>query len=230
MTEVGLSRSPTRASSLHAVAWALALAGCDEADHRVPTVRDRSDAVIATGTAAMPKPTTTAVTSPPKRPARALCSTRPRGRASSAPIDTAVAPNASAPTTPIPFGAGKWIWVNLWAAWCGPCKEEMPRLLRWQSSLRKAGVLVDLAFVAMDDDDRQLLRFLAGQPEGGVRATYWLKDEAAREKWLGPLGIPVAATLPVHALVSPKGELACVIEGALDDEDYPQLSAFLKGG
>jgi hypothetical protein len=101
--------------------------------------------------------------------------------------------------------------------------------LKWQAELRKSGILLDFAFVSMDDDERQMRRFLASQPEGGVRSTYWLK-EGARAKWLGPLGISESATLPVHALVSPKGEVACVIDGALDDEDFPRISAVLRGG
>ncbi len=83
-------------------------------------------------------------------------------------------------------------------------------------------------FVSLDDDPAQLDRFLDGQPEGGLRASYWL-PEGKRDKWLGPLGIASGARLPVHALVAPKGELRCVIDGALNDEDFPRIAALLGG-
>jgi thiol-disulfide isomerase/thioredoxin len=140
---------------------------------------------------------------------------------------------ASAPGAPIlsgklAFGVGKWVWINLWAAWCGPCKEEMPRLLGWQEKLRAAGVLIDLAFVSLDDDERQLHRFLETQPANGVRASYWLAEGGGRTAWLGGLNLKETPELPVQALVSPTGEVACVIQGAVEEGDYPAILAFLS--
>lgn len=207
----------------------LTAAACAEGEDRTKTVRDRNEAIVSTATPAG-KPSASAV--PAKKAPRTLCSRKPAGRTpdakSESRIRTASALGAAEPPTPVPFGAGKWIWVNLWAAWCGPCKEEMPRLLRWQSELRRAGVSLDLAFVSMDDDERQLERFLASQPSSGVRSTYWLK-EGDREKWLSSFGISAEATLPVHALVSPAGTLECIIEGAVDDEDFPSIASLVKG-
>jgi thiol-disulfide isomerase/thioredoxin len=148
----------------------------------------------------------------------------PQGR-----VRTARAAGNDPPPASIPFGAGKWIWVNLWAAWCVPCKEEMPRLLRWQDRLRKAGVLLDLAWVSLDDDERQMQRFLDEQPRTGVRATYWLPEDL-RRGWLAPLGISENAQLPVQALVSPRGAVACVINGAVEDDDFEQLAKIIKAG
>jgi hypothetical protein len=102
----------------------------------------------------------------------------------------------------------------------------MPRLVAWQEKLRSAGVLLDLAFVSMDDDERETRRFLEAQPPGGVRATYWL-PEGERSGWLGALGLKGATQLPVQALVAPSGQVACVIEGAVEDRDYPALAAFV---
>jgi thiol-disulfide isomerase/thioredoxin len=124
----------------------------------------------------------------------------------------------------ISFGTGKWLWVNLWAAWCGPCKEEIPRLINFQSRLRTSGVMLDLAFVSLDDDERQLSRFLEAQPPAGLRASYWLPEGPSRDTWIGALGVTNAGNLPVHALVNPSGQVACLIQGAVEESDYAAIA------
>lgn len=207
-------------------------AGCDDESAPLPPPppKERSNVVVATGTsAATTKAAPTTSSAVPKAP-RKVCTGSPSGlQHPKSRIKTAQAGGAGAPPLPIPFGAGKWVWVNLWAAWCGPCKEEMPLLMRWNADFRKAGVLIDLAFVSLDDDDRQLQRFLDEQPASGLRSTYWLPEDM-RRAWLQPLGIRDESKLPVQALVSPKGEVVCVIDGTVEEGDYPQLLALLKGG
>jgi thiol-disulfide isomerase/thioredoxin len=224
-----------RTSSLvGAVLWSsllpLALAACDapKNDLPAPPTTGRSNAVSAGDAGAAPKPaaTATAAATAPGAP-RQLCTTREQRPPPKGPIRTAAAPGVAAPEATIPFGAGKWIWINLWAAWCGPCKEEMPRLLAWRDKLRQSGVLLDLAFVSIDDDERQLGRFLETQPATGVKASYWLPEGATRTSWLAALGVKESPELPVQALVSPSGQVACVVQGAVEDRDYPALASFL---
>ena len=209
-------------------------AACSEGDKPLPPPppKERSNVVVSSAkpTAASGAAAPSASPSAAPRPPRQLCTgstdglKTPHGR-----IKTAQAAGVDPLPTPIAFGAGKWIWVNLWAAWCVPCKEEMPRLLRWQDELRKSGVLLDLVFVSLDEDERQMQRFLDEQPRTGLRATYWLPEEL-RKGWLQPLGISENVQLPVQALVSPRGDVACVINGALEEDDFPQISKVIKGG
>src|SRR3982750_2850693 len=35
---------------------------------------------------------------------------------------------------------GKVILLNLWATWCGPCRSEMPALVRMQEAMRPHGL------------------------------------------------------------------------------------------
>jgi thiol-disulfide isomerase/thioredoxin len=126
---------------------------------------------------------------------------------------------------PMVFPSGKWLWINLWAAWCGPCKEEMPRLASFGSRLSESGRDVGMMFVSLDDDERQLEQFLAAAPEGTPRATYWLRDGREREEWLTSLGLPKAPELPVQILVDPRGKIRCVVNGAIEAGDYGELAS-----
>ena len=123
---------------------------------------------------------------------------------------------------------GKWTWVNLWAAWCAPCKEEMPRLQSFANRLTAPGDFA-LAFVSLDDDERQLEQFLAAQPETGVRATFWLREGHERDEWLQAAGLSRDPSLPVQLLVDPKGKMRCTINGAVADQDFAEIASIVAG-
>jgi thiol-disulfide isomerase/thioredoxin len=172
------------------------------------------------------RPTAEAVAPAPRGP---LCGgkLRPEGRT----LPSSDISRASAPGVPEPPAAiavtGKWTWVNFWAAWCVPCKEEIPRLLAWEQKLKQAGTAFQVRFVSLDDDARQLREFLAAQPAGGLRATYWLQDGKERERWLRGVGMNPDPQLPAHLIVDPQGQVRCIVGGAVEDADYGSLASLL---
>lgn len=221
-----------RLSALSVAALAV-LAGCDS-DGKKPDLPEppgtggRSVAVAAKDGGASPSPTpSTKPSSAPTAPRQLCAGGAPQKAAPKTNPNAVAAPGVAPPPTPIAFGAGKWIWVNLWAAWCGPCKAEIPMLLSWQAKLRQKGVLLDLAFVSIDDDQRQLLRFLETQPASGLKASYWLPEGNTRGSFLGGLGVKETPELPVQALFAPSGQLSCLIQGAVEERDYPALAAYV---
>jgi thiol-disulfide isomerase/thioredoxin len=221
-------------------ALTVVIVACERGDARAEDTGSlaRSQAVeakptAATSPAAVTTPIGAAVPSsqPSARPKRSrkLCDGQ-LDKAGKPPPKKPISKHAAAgtpePDGDVPVGAGKWTWVNFWAAWCVPCKEEIPRLLAWQTKL---GAKLRVAFVSLDDDQRQLETFLEAQPASGLKATFWLHEGKEREDWLSGAGLDKDPELPLHLLIDPKGMVRCSVQGAVDDSDYDSLQAILGG-
>lgn len=135
-----------------------------------------------------------------------------------------------APLPPLASGGGRWTWINLWAAWCGPCKQELPRIRAFAAKLTQSGRPIDLAFVSLDDDERQLEQYLRNEPALGLRSSYWLREGRERSEWLADAGIGSDPQLPVQLLLDPHGRIRCTVLGAIEDEDYPEILGIVAGG
>tara|TARA_A100001037_G_scaffold212320_1_gene190360 strand:+ start:13535 stop:14110 length:576 start_codon:yes stop_codon:yes gene_type:complete len=87
---------------------------------------------------------------------------------------------------------GKFVLVNLWATWCGPCRREMPSLDRLQARLSGS----DFTVLALSQDRKGVAiveKFLA---QIGTRNLAIYVDSSARSaRRLGAIGLPTTVLL-----------------------------------
>lgn len=214
-------------------ALGLALLSCNEEAKKATAnlPRERSEVVQASGAApSVGAATVPVAVSAAPRPAtpRRLCEgqlAKPGRDVPKRPLARKSALGAKTPSAALP--TGKWAWINLWAAWCAPCKEEIPRLQGFATRLGQEGRDMNLVFLSLDDDERQLEQFLASQPEQGVRSTYWLREGHERDDWLAGIGLGKDPQLPAQLLVDPHGKVRCSVTGAVEDQDYAEIAAIV---
>lgn len=117
---------------------------------------------------------------------------------------------------------GAWTWLNLWAAWCKPCKEEMPLLAEWADRLNATRGRVRVVFVSLDDDERQLQRYMAEKGRSLSGDFLWLNDDASRARFFSAIGVDNPPTLPVQAILDPSGRLRCVRVGSIGPKELQE--------
>lgn len=127
-----------------------------------------------------------------------------------------------------PAAAPSWRWVNLWATWCKPCIEEMPRVLAWRDKLAAAGKHVDLQFVSVDESAEDVAAFRKDHP-GLLPASapsIRIASASARAAWLKTFKLDDGA-IPIQLFVSAANKLRCSRAGGVRDKDYAVVSQLL---
>ena len=101
---------------------------------------------------------------------------------------------------------GRTVLLNIWATWCGPCREEMPALERLSQALapdRYAIVGISI------DADRNLAREFARK----LGVTFPLAIDASGTITRAVLGV---SALPDTLVIGPDGRLAARVRGYVD--------------
>ncbi|HSJ71199.1 MAG TPA: TlpA disulfide reductase family protein [Acidimicrobiia bacterium] len=104
---------------------------------------------------------------------------------------------------------GRPVFLNLWASWCFPCREEMPAIDR--SSLQHP----DIAFIGVSVQDSRE-DAIAFAEEIGVRYTLGFDDDDSVDGAYRPLG------LPASYIISSEGIILERIFGKITEDDLAE--------
>jgi thiol-disulfide isomerase/thioredoxin len=113
---------------------------------------------------------------------------------------------AGAATKLGPFVGAKMTLVNLWATWCGPCRDEMPALDRLHKKYKAQGFQV--VGVDIDETADQVNRFL-GKTKLGYPTLL-----STPNKTIAALGGLEA--LPTSLLLDERGDVLEVLVGGIE--------------
>jgi len=102
---------------------------------------------------------------------------------------------------------GRPLIVNVWASWCGPCREEAASLERLAWS--EAGKRYTVIGISTDDDRNEALRWLR---HSNATISHYI-DSGPRWVLEHMLG---ASTIPVTVLVDARGRVVARFRGARD--------------
>jgi cytochrome c biogenesis protein CcmG/thiol:disulfide interchange protein DsbE len=102
---------------------------------------------------------------------------------------------------------GDWVLVNLWASWCVPCREEAPVLERFYRRHRDQDTTV--VGINVQDNRDDAVAFLRDHPTTYPQLRS-VGDE--RSAAFGSTGVPE------NFLVDPRGRLALIWRGPVDDD------------
>ncbi len=118
---------------------------------------------------------------------------------------------------------GKIIVLNFWATWCGPCREELPRL----DELAREYASKDVVFIAASLDDAETQPKIASFLEKKKIAALpiWIGASPATLKELN-LGEVVPATL----ILDQQGEVIARIMGEASRKDITSRLDWLLNG
>jgi len=82
---------------------------------------------------------------------------------------------------------GKMVFLNFWATWCVPCRQEMPAMERLYRAYEKRGLAV--VAVNFGESKADVLKFLSAQPPSFAIA---LDPAGEAASSLGVRGLPVS--------------------------------------
>jgi thiol-disulfide isomerase/thioredoxin len=110
---------------------------------------------------------------------------------------------------------GRWVFINYWASWCGPCLDEIPELNRFYARNKRSAIAlfgVNYDGLSIQEQTDLAIQFQLAYPS--------LSHDPAQDLHLKDIQV-----LPITFVFNPKGELHKTLYG---EQTAAQLTAYLE--
>ncbi|MFJ4376182.1 TlpA disulfide reductase family protein [Pseudomonas japonica] len=114
---------------------------------------------------------------------------------------------------------GRWVVLNYWAEWCGPCRVEIPELNTFAKDWQSQGVTV----IGVNFDGLQGEELKKSTETMGIGFTVLAEDPAERYE------LPRAEGLPVTYIIDGKGKVREQLLGEQTAAGLAEKIKALKG-
>lgn len=118
---------------------------------------------------------------------------------------------------------GKYVYIDLWATWCGPCRAEIPFLKKVEEKYH--GKNIEFVSISIDkvEDNEKWKKFVTDKNLGGVQL---FADKAWESEFVMKYGV---TGIPRFILIDPKGNIVSAdAPRPSSPELQTQLDAVLK--
>ena len=99
---------------------------------------------------------------------------------------------------------GQWVFLNFWATWCPPCRDEMPSM---EMLKRRLGDRIQMLAVSVDEDYREVNKFFGDTPPSFQ--VLWDRRKTAAARY-------GTRKFPETYLINPEGKVVVKFTGPRD--------------
>lgn len=122
-------------------------------------------------------------------------------------------------TTTLAELKGKYVYIDVWATWCGPCRQEIPYLQKVEEHFHGKNIAFVSISVDVAKDHDKWKKFVTDKALGGIQL---FADKDWKSDFIQAYGIN---SIPRFILIDPKGN---VVEADAKRPSDPALTAQLE--